>query len=160
MRSIWPWGGTLIAIILGAAIVLPALLAGVDLVKINPGFLMRLQGRHIDDVICGFLVISLGLGFDLAGMKRRNRSEVQEQRLRVLRATMNTVHDIVNNFLTGVQLFRLDSENCLSEESLECLDKLIADTSAELKRLGDMESTPEKQMAIGVGIDYRPNKER
>jgi hypothetical protein len=67
---------------------------------------------------------------------------------------MNTVLDIVNNALTNLQLFRLDAEGALPEESLASLDKLIAETSSELKRLGDMGSTPEKNMAIGVGIDY------
>ena len=33
--------------------------------------------------------------------------EVQEERLKVLRATMTTVHHIVNNFLHNLQLFQM-----------------------------------------------------
>lgn len=83
--------------------------------------------------------------------------EVQEERLKVLKATMITVHDIVNNFLNNLQLFRMEVEkkNALPPESLELMDSIVHDTSAKLKKLGDLDTTPEKQM-VGdtIGIDY------
>ena len=86
----------------------------------------------------------------------RQKIEVREARLRVLRATMRTVHDIVNNFLANVQLFQLEAEekNALEPESLALMDSIIQDTATKLKKLGDLDSTPEKQMASGIGIDY------
>ena len=129
-----------------------------DVVKLNLQVLARFEKHHLDDILLGFLLVFIGLAVDrfrfFAEQRRQHRAEVQEQRLRVLKATMNTVLDIVNNALTNLQLFRLDAEGTLPEESLASLDKLIAETSSELKRLGDMDSTPEKKMAIGVGIDY------
>ncbi len=83
--------------------------------------------------------------------------EVQEERLKVLRATMRTVQDIVGNFLNSLQLFQLEAEekNSLQPESLELMDSIIHDTSTRLKKLGDLETIHEKQMAGGsVGIDY------
>ena len=83
--------------------------------------------------------------------------ELQEQRLRVLRATMSTVQDIVNNFLNNLSLFRLEAEDrgALSENSLQTMDALIQETSAKLNALGEPQGTPEKPMAGGlVGIDF------
>jgi len=47
---------------------------------------------------------------------RRLNDEIQRQRLRVFKATMTTVHDIVNNFLNSLQLIRLEAEGRLPAE--------------------------------------------
>jgi PAS domain S-box-containing protein len=82
------------------------------------------------------------------------QSAIAEQRLRVLKATMRSVHDIVNNALNGIAAFRSEAESALSEESLALLDDMVADTSERLRLLSALESTPEMKMDIGVGIDY------
>jgi hypothetical protein len=86
----------------------------------------------------------------------RKELEVSDQRLRVLRATMRTVQDIFNNFLQNVQLFQMEAEekNALDPESLKMIDSAIKKTTKKLTKLGNLDSTPEKQMAGGVGIDY------
>ena len=83
-----------------------------------------------------------------------NDSNAEEQKLRVLKATMRTVHHIVNNFLNNLQLFRLEAEGLLSDESLELFDSLVQQTAADLKKLGDLDTVREKQMAGGIGIDW------
>ena len=87
---------------------------------------------------------------------RRLQDEVQRQRLRVFKATMTTVHDIVNNLLNGLQLIRLEAEDRLPAELLTQLDEMIADAAGKLRALGDLETVNEREMAIGTGIDY-PN---
>lgn len=113
--------------------------------------------------LMGFLLLALGIRkwlpkiIDHAGLIRdKHNLRVQEERVKVLRATMRTVHDIVNNFLNNLQLFQLEAEdkNALEPESLLLLETIIQDTTTKLKKLGDLESTPEKKMAGGVGIDY------
>lgn len=113
--------------------------------------------------LMGFLLLALGIRkwlpkiIEHSGLIRdKHNLKVQEERIKVLRATMRTVHDIVNNFLNNLQLFQLEAEekNALEPESLELLESIIQDTTTKLKKLGDLESTPEKQMAGGVGIDY------
>jgi PAS domain S-box-containing protein len=91
-----------------------------------------------------------------AGMEERLQAEarIAEQRLRVLKATMRTVQDIVSNALNGSAHFRAEAENVLSSESLRLLDELVTDTTARIRMLGNLESTPETDRAIGVGIDY------
>jgi PAS domain S-box-containing protein len=85
---------------------------------------------------------------------RRHRDEVESQRLRVFRATMTTVHDIVNNFLGNMQLVRMEADGRLPDETITLFDSLIHDTAEELRVLGNLQSVKEKEMAIGTGIDY------
>ena len=89
---------------------------------------------------------------------RRHNQEVQVQRLNTFRATMTTVHDIVNNFLANMQLIRLEAEGRLSDETLTLFDRLIQDTATELKVLGDLQTIREKEMVIGRGIEYQSSQ--
>lgn len=91
----------------------------------------------------------------MATSLRRHHAEVEAQRLRVFRATMTTVHDLVNNFLASMQLIRLEAEDVLPKETIELFDQLIEDNAAELRLLGDLQVVREKEMAAGLGIAYR-----
>jgi len=84
----------------------------------------------------------------------RHREEVEAQRLKVFRATMTTVHDIVNNYLANMQLVRFEAEGRLSGETIGLFDSLIDKTAAELRSLSNLQTVKEKEMAIGTGIDY------
>jgi PAS domain S-box-containing protein len=86
--------------------------------------------------------------------RKRADAEIQRQRLRVFRATMTTVHDIVNNLLNSLQFIRLESEGRLPPELLTLFDGMIQDASLKLAALGDLQTVNEKNMVIGVGIDY------
>lgn len=85
----------------------------------------------------------------------RHHAEVEAQRLRVFRATMTTVHDLVNNFLANMQLIRMEAEDRLPQETLDLFDQLIQDNAAELRLLGELQVVREKEMAVGTGIEYR-----
>jgi PAS domain S-box-containing protein len=85
---------------------------------------------------------------------QRLNDEIQRQRLQVFKATIRTVQDIVNNLLNSFHLIRLEGEAHVSAEVLALVDGMIADASGRLKTLGDLEIVTEKQMAIGMGIDY------
>jgi hypothetical protein len=88
-----------------------------------------------------------------AELKRLN-DEIQVQRLRVFRATMRTVHDIVNNFLTSLQFVHLEAEGELAGEMQTLVDRMIREAADKLKTLGELETVKEKEMAIGVVIEY------
>ncbi|NAX24854.1 hypothetical protein CAG64_05065 [Vibrio sp. V38_P2S17PM301] len=113
--------------------------------------------------LMGFLMLAVGIKQWLPKVieqgemaRNKHKLEVQEERVKVLRATMRTVHDIVNNFLNNLQLFQMEAreKNALSPESFVLMESIIEDTSIKLKKLGDLNSTPEIQMASGTGIDY------
>jgi PAS domain S-box-containing protein len=80
--------------------------------------------------------------------------EIQLQRLRVFKATMRTVQDIVNNLLNSLRLAHLEAEGQLPPEMLMVVDRMIEEAAAKLKALGDLETVQEKEMAVGPGIDY------
>jgi len=85
---------------------------------------------------------------------RRLNDEIQLQRLRVFKATMRTVQDIVNNLLNGFQLVQIAAEGQLPAEMLTLIDQMIQEASVKLKALGDLETVKEKEMAVGPGIEY------
>jgi PAS domain S-box-containing protein len=85
---------------------------------------------------------------------QRLNDEIQLQRMRVFKATIRTVQDIVNNLLNGFQLVRLEGEDHLPVGLLSMVDQMIHEAAVKLKTLGDLETVNEKQMAVGTGIDY------
>jgi PAS domain S-box-containing protein len=88
-----------------------------------------------------------------AELKRLN-DEIQFQRLRVFKATMRTVQDIVNNLLGSLQFVHHEAEGQLSADALTMIDRMIQEAAVKLRTLGDLETVTEKEMAIGLGIDY------
>lgn len=118
--------------------------------------LEQIQRYKMDKLAIPVAVIMAGFLIDrmIVRPREQREAEIQIQRLRVLKATMRSVHHIVNNFLNSLQLFRLDAEDTLPLESLELLDELVRDTSAQLQTLGDLETTPEKPTPIRICIDY------
>jgi PAS domain S-box-containing protein len=85
---------------------------------------------------------------------QRLNDEIQLQRMRVFKATIRTVQDIVNNLLNGFLLVRLEGEGHLPAGLLALVDQIVHEADAKLKTLGDLEAVNEKEMAIGTGIDY------
>ncbi len=84
----------------------------------------------------------------------RLNHEVQFQRMRVFKATIRTVQDIVNNLLNSFLLVRLEGEGHLPGELLTLVDQMVREAGVKLKALGDLETVNEKEMAVGTGIDY------
>jgi two-component system sensor histidine kinase/response regulator len=85
---------------------------------------------------------------------KRLTDEIQLQRLQVFKATIRTVQDIVNNLLSTFQFVRLEAEGQLPAEMLTLVDRMIEEAAIKLRTLGDLETVKEKEMTIGLGIDY------
>ena len=108
-------------------------------------------------------VRGVGISQNVTARKRaeaeltRLNDEIQLQRLRVFKATMRTVQDIVNNLLNGFQLVRFEAGSQLPEEMLTLIDQIIEEASGKLKALAELETVNEKEMAVGLGIEYPGN---
>lgn len=152
---------TIVCGTVGVGIVAFAFLFHMDVFDFLVTILEYLEAYEVDEILIAGVLLLLGLAVDLA-LIRRDREhtiEVQKQRLKVLRATVRTVQDIVNNFLNNLMLFRLEAEekNALSQGALQQMDSLIVETGAKLKALADLDSAREKPMAGGLtGIDFGP----
>ena len=145
---------TCICALLGAAIYVLSLAFDIDIFEALLELLRRCEHAEADEIVIAAVLTAGGLIADLVRMRqRRSRElEVQRQRLRVLKATMRTVQDIVNNALNGLVLMRLEGESGkpLDRESLRLMDSIIYETSQKLKELGDLDDTPEREIDSGI----------
>jgi hypothetical protein len=143
-----------ISILFAVSILAGSWFSNLDLFDTGLREILRIENNELDEFVSAFVLIVVGLVIDQLRERRlaRRRAEIEEQRLRVLKATMRTVQDIVNNFLNNMQLFRMEAEDGpLSVESLKLFDDLINETAEKLKALGDSESVVEYKMASGIG---------
>jgi len=156
MKALHKYPVTLFAAMLAAGFTLHSLFTHFDLFTLVLEVCSRIRSYGLDKLTIPVVVILAGWFIDrlIVRPREEREAEIQAQRLRVLKATMRSVHHIVNNCLNSLELFRLDAEGTLPQESLDLLDELVRDTSAKLQVLGDLESTPEKPTPIGVCIDY------
>ncbi len=93
----------------------------------------------------------------LKNLQSIREAEIQQEKLKVLRATMRTVHDITGNFLNNLHFFKLeiDRNNTLSPESMKIFDQMTQETTMRLNKLANLDEIREKKMAGDlVGIDY------
>jgi len=68
--------------------------------------------------------------------------------------TMGTVNDIVFNFMTSLQFFRMQMEQCpqADPDMLSEFDAIFADTHAKLSRINTLTSFKSKQAAKGISV--------
>jgi hypothetical protein len=147
---------TCVAILIAVPVFLGIFFTEFDVIDTGLKNIIRVENSEMDELVTAFLIVIFGLVLDQlrARSRARRRFEIEEQRLRVLKATMRTVQDLVNNFLQNMQLFRLEAEDGpLSLESLKLFDDLSSETSARLTALGNSKVVSEIQMASGTGIE-------
>jgi len=118
--------------VLGAGIV------GLEETEIGIAFLLVVPAFFVDRVV---------------SRQRRYEAQLQAEQLRVLRVTMRTVQDIVNNGLNQLQLLRIEAEGVVPDDTLTLFDQTIRDTTAQLTALGNMDAFAEKSMASGSWLD-------
>jgi PAS domain S-box-containing protein len=108
----------------------------------------------IDPVPNGVCALSLDITQQVHAEAERVRlsKALEHQRMETFRATMNSVVDIVNNFLNGLQLIRVECEGRLAPEFLELFDQLTHNASERVKALANLHEVTERKMAIGDGI--------
>lgn len=146
--------------LLGLGVVAYGFLLHEDVFDYLLAVLTYLEHLEIDEFLIAGVLLLVGLVLDLSGIRREKERtiELQDQRLKVMRATVRTVQDIVNNFLNNLLLFRLEAEEsrALSEDSLQQMDSLILETGDKLKALGELDTAREIPLAGGLtGIDYK-----
>jgi hypothetical protein len=121
-------------------------LPGVDVLDIEP--------NETDAIVMAFLLVIPVLFAERAAARQRTHdAQLVGEQLRVLRVTMRTVQDIVNNNLNQLQLLRIEADGLVPDETLALFDNALRDTAAQLTALGNMKVFAEKPMASGPGLD-------
>jgi hypothetical protein len=111
------------------------------------------ENNEVGEVALAFLFIIPALFVDRSAVRQRaHMAEIEAEQLRVVRATMRTVQDIVNNNLNQLQLLRLEAEGCVPDASLSVFDQVIRDTAAELTALANVTTFIERPMEMGSGV--------
>jgi len=69
----------------------------------------------------------------------RNELELHKVQEEQTRETVLRMHDIINNFLNNLQIFRIEAENSnlLSKESQHLFDELIHQAAANVREIGE-----------------------
>jgi len=75
------------------------------------------------------------------------RQDVKEEKMRTLKATMNTVHDRVGNALSGIKMILVDgaNNNRVDEETYRRVTAVIDETFEDLRKFSNIEKINEKR---------------
>lgn len=153
MENIRTFRFTLLGLLLGLVVVSCAFFLDIETFETIVEFLHTMEHWEADELIIMLLLMFFGAVVDLNRLKNERERQIvlKDQRLHTLKATMGTVHDIVNNFLHSLSLFRMDAEDsgALEPESLELLDELIHDSAEKLKTLGDLKEVELEDTGTG-----------
>ena len=167
MKSIKPRAGlvshykTTVMIAVGSAVYM-ALAIGFNLdlfEQVHMAFhelTMELENFEGDEFILMAVCVSLAVFVDLTRQRKKSRREreISQHRMQVMRSTMATVQDVVNNFLNNLQLFRLEAERsqALNAEYLKMFDDLIEETAQKIKDIDEMEILAERKICEDITL--------
>ena len=99
-------------------------------------------------VICSLIVI-----FGIYVQTHANKKmDVEEEKMRTLKATMNTVEDRLGNALAGIKLLLAGAEesNLVNKEMYQKATILIDDAFEDLRKLSGMKEINEKERLKGI----------
>ena len=145
---------TLATLALALGVLVAAWVWPIDVFELPGVDLIAIERTEVGQIVIAFLLVIPAFLVDrIVARQRGHEAQLQAEQLRVVRVTMRTVQDIVNNNLNQLQLLRLEAEGCVPDTALERFDATIQDTAAQLRALGDMEIFAEKPMASGSGLD-------
>lgn len=149
---------TLYLCLLGILFVALNIFFDLDLFEQFVAFVHQYEAYDVDEIILITVPLMIGLLVDLINEKHRKTHAIEHERLRAFKATMNTVHNINNNFLNNLEYFVSEARKNkqLDDDLIEEMDRLIFETADKLKQLGDINHTKETDYATGIkGIDYK-----
>lgn len=126
----------------------------------------------LEKIVCyliGFLLVAIGIWRWMPKLiehskllQKQHDMEIREHRLRVLKATMVTVQDIMSNLTSNINDYQKQAtkQNTLDPNCAAFMNYIVQDTTERLEKLSNLEATPEKSIALGIGIDYEKTAAR
>jgi hypothetical protein len=151
---------TSVALALALIVLVTASIWHIDVFAVPGASIIGIEQTEIGEIGMAFLLVIPAFFVDrIVARQRTQEAQLRAEQLRVLRVTMRTVQDIVNNNLNKLQLLRLEAEGHVPDETLTLFDETIRDTAAQLTALANMEAFAEKPMASGPGLDVSRRSE-
>lgn len=125
-----------------------------DLFESLIAFTRLLERFEIDELFLLSILPILGLLRDLTLQKRaeQNRRDLAEHRLRIIRATVNTIEDVLGNKLLSLKFKvarlheRKEMPTCTHDE----ITDTIQDMLVTIRELHDLSNAKEKELAPGL----------
>jgi len=106
------------------------------------------------ELIFVLFFVVFGVALDNHGRRKHHRQlrELSKERIDVMKATMTTVNDIVNNALNSLQLFRLEAQKnaVFPPDSIRQFDEIIFDTTNRLKDIHERDDYVSYTIAEGL----------
>lgn len=143
MKNLIDYKFTAVSLVLSILILFLALTDRIEVFENIVEFFEILEAYEVDEFFIAAFLISLGLVFDfrLILLKRKTTAIIKDKEIAVLKATMNNVLDIVNNYLNQIQLLSVEAEENgkVSKKNIQLIETLTADTSKRLKKIADLQ---------------------
>jgi len=115
---------------------------------LNHGQAFELIPGDFNELWMRAVIFSLIVIFGIYAQRHANKKiDVEEAKMRTLKATMNTVEDRVGNALAGIKLLLVGAEesNFVNKETYQKLIILIDETFEDLRKLSSIEKINEKK---------------
>ena len=115
---------------------------------LDPGQSFELFPTDFNELWMRAIICALIITFGIYTQKQTNKKlDVEAEKLRTLKATMDTVHDRVGNSLAGIKLLigGTHKNNTIDQETHEKLIILIDETFESLRDISNIEKINEKQ---------------
>lgn len=163
MEKLLSYKYTLIATVIGIVFYTVAALTNINVMENIIKFLGQFGNYSLDELpIVGF-IISNGFIIDIIikRMQKENNLQLNLQKIHVLKSTVRTMQDVVNNLTVAVQYCKLNIEekNEIETESFELIDDVIKSTAEKMEALANLEEVDVKEIYSGVFvIDYESKK--
>ena len=125
----------------------------INVFELPAASVVGIEQSEIGEIAIAFLLVIPAFFIDrVVARERAHEAQFQAEQLRVVRMTIRTVQDIVNNNLNQLQLLRMEADGVVPTETLELFDAAIQDTAAQLTALGNMDVFTETTMETGQGV--------
>ncbi len=143
IKSIKDYKFTTVLLVISIVILFLTLSGRIEVFEYIVEFFEMLEAYEVDELFLVTFLLALGLAIDfrLILLKRRTTSIIKDKEIAVLKATMNNVLDIVNNYLNQIQLLGIEAEENgkVSKQNIQLIETLTFETSKRLKKLANLE---------------------
>ncbi len=127
-----------------------------DLYKELIRFLNSTQFVQTEEIIFSIGLIGTFFIIDQFRMirRRKHKRDMDLERLAVVRSTIATVHDAINNSLNSMLLVKMEAEkgDPLSTETLSLFGNLIDNMAADMRSMNELEIVSKRTLSDGLSV--------